>query len=61
MEYPALWNKYGRAAGPIRNRQMAEVADVCVLFPCQGVENRGTKDMCRSARANGVTTFAAVL
>jgi hypothetical protein len=29
--FPAEWTKYGRAAGPIRNRQMAECADALVL------------------------------
>lgn len=29
--YPADWTKHGRSAGPIRNRQMAEVADVLIL------------------------------
>lgn len=58
-KYPAEWDRYGRAAGPIRNRQMAAVADVCVLFPCKGKENRGTKDMCQAARSKGVVTFAA--
>lgn len=31
--YPANWDKYGRAAGPIRNRQMAKIANICILFP----------------------------
>jgi hypothetical protein len=30
--YPE-WGKHGRAAGPIRNRKMAEYADAGVLFP----------------------------
>lgn len=29
----ADWNKYGKRAGFIRNRQMAEYADAVVLFP----------------------------
>lgn len=28
---PADWNKHGRAAGPIRNKQMAEYADAAVI------------------------------
>ena len=33
--YPAKWNLYGRAAGPIRNRQMLEESkpDLVVAFP----------------------------
>jgi len=32
-EYPADWNKYNRRAGYIRNKQMSENADACILFP----------------------------
>ena len=30
--FPADWEKYGKVAGHIRNRQMAEYADACVVF-----------------------------
>jgi len=30
--FPANWNKYGKRAGYLRNKQMAEYADACVLF-----------------------------
>jgi hypothetical protein len=30
--YPAEWDKYGRYAGPIRNKKMAELADYAVVF-----------------------------
>ncbi len=39
----ANWDKYGRAAGPIRNREMAEVADGAVIF--WDGESRGTRSM----------------
>ena len=29
---PADWNKYGRSAGPIRNRQMAGMADALIAI-----------------------------
>lgn len=31
--YPALWLKLGKAAGPIRNRQMAQDCDRVIAFP----------------------------
>ena len=30
--HPADWKKHGRAAGPIRNAEMAEVADALIAF-----------------------------
>ena len=30
--YPAEWGKYGKSAGPIRNRQMAEGAILLFVF-----------------------------
>jgi hypothetical protein len=37
----ADWTKYGQAAGPIRNKQMAEYADILIAFP----GGRGTANM----------------
>lgn len=31
-EYAADWKKHGKAAGPIRNREMAEDADILILI-----------------------------
>jgi len=41
--FPADWNKYGRAAGPIRNKLMAKYADVLVAI--WDGKSRGTKNM----------------
>lgn len=49
--FPAEWDKYGKAAGPMRNEEMAKYADACILFP----GGRGTADMERRARAHGLT------
>ena len=49
--YPAEWEKYGRAAGPQRNKKMAQVADGVLVF--WDGKSRGTKNMIESAkRAN---------
>jgi hypothetical protein len=45
--FPADWNKYGRAAGPIRNRQMAEYGDILIAFDAGG---NGTKSMIQEMR-----------
>ena len=42
-EMPANWNAHGKAAGPIRNRQMAEYADAAVIV-WDGVSN-GSRNM----------------
>jgi len=54
-EYPALWEEYGRAAGPIRNQVMLDVGipDLVVVFP----GGEGSKDMVRKARKAGVQTL----
>lgn len=41
--FPANWEVYGRAAGPIRNKKMALYADALIAF--WDGESRGTKNM----------------
>lgn len=41
--FPAEWQRYGKSAGPIRNRAMADYADGLIALPAQG--SRGTKHM----------------
>jgi Protein of unknown function (DUF2493). len=48
--FPADWNKYGKAAGPMRNEQMAQYADACILFP----GGSGTENMKSRAIAHGL-------
>jgi predicted Rossmann fold nucleotide-binding protein DprA/Smf involved in DNA uptake len=49
--YPADWKAHGRAAGPIRNRQMALVADMAVVF--WDGESRGSLNMIEEMRLLG--------
>ena len=50
--FPADWKKHGRAAGPIRNKQMLTEGkpDVVVAFP----GGRGTANMVQQAQKAGV-------
>ncbi len=58
LAFPADWNKYGRAAGPIRNRQMLDEGkpDLVIAFHSNIVESRGTKNMLEQARSRGIHT-----
>jgi hypothetical protein len=55
--YEAEWEKYGRAAGPIRNQRMLDEGkpDVVVSFP----GGRGTADMVRRATEAGIKVIKA--
>lgn len=53
--FPADWNKHGRAAGPIRNAQMAEYAQALIAV-WDGV-SRGTLNMIREARKRGLKVY----
>ena len=46
--YSADWEKYGKSAGPMRNRQMAQVCDYVICF-WDGA-SRGTGSMIDHAR-----------
>ena len=50
--YPADWNRHGRAAGPIRNEEMADVSDALIAF--WDGKSRGTKSMIEIARRKGL-------
>lgn len=56
--FPAQWDTYGRAAGPIRNTQMLnERPDLVLAFHNDLLASRGTKDMCRRAVRAGVKVW----
>jgi len=46
--HPADWKSHGRAAGPIRNAEMAEVSDALIAF--WDGQNPGTRSMIELAR-----------
>lgn len=46
--FPADWEKYGKAAGPMRNREMAEAADYVICF--WDGKSLGTKSMIEFAK-----------
>ena len=50
--FPAEWNKWGKAAGPIRNGQMADYADALIAF--WDGRSSGTRDMIRRAEDRGL-------
>lgn len=58
LPFPAKWTQYGRAAGPIRNKQMLDEGkpDFVIAFHNNITESRGTKDMLEQARKARVQT-----
>lgn len=50
--HPADWAKHCRAAGPIRNKKMAECADALIAF--WDGKSKGTKNMIDLARRYGL-------
>lgn len=54
--YPALWNKYGPAAGPIRNQQMLDEGkpDSVLVFHADLGSSKGSRDMVKRALAAGI-------
>ena len=51
-KFPADWKRFGRAAGPKRNEQMANYADALVAF--WDGKSRGTKNMIDLAEQLGL-------
>ena len=51
--HPADWDKHGKAAGPIRNAEMAEVADALIAF--WDGQSRGTANMISLAKSKGLS------
>lgn len=51
QQFFADWETFGRRAGPMRNKQMAEYADVLIAFDTGG---KGTASMIALAREHGL-------
>lgn len=52
--FPADWNTHGKAAGPIRNTEMAQYADMLIAF--WDGKSKGTNHMIRTARMHKLIT-----
>ena len=50
--FPADWDQHGKAAGHIRNRQMAEYADALIIF--WDGSSRGSRNMIDEAKKKGL-------
>jgi len=54
LPFPALWDKHGRAAGPIRNHQMLTEGRPDLVVAFLAPNSRGTKHMIEIAQKAGV-------
>lgn len=52
-KFPAEWDRYGVAAGPIRNKQMAAYSEKLVAFLSR-LGSKGTKNMIETALKMGL-------
>ena len=52
-QFPADWDKHGKAAGYVRNKEMADYADCLIAF--WDGESRGTKHMIDLATEKGLS------
>lgn len=57
--FPADWKKHGRAAGPIRNMQMAEYAEAAIIV-CH-TNSRGSESMIECARKKNLPSYIKVI
>lgn len=53
-EYPADWDKYGKAAGPIRNKQMLDEGKPDLVVAFLAKDSVGTKNMIEQAEKAGI-------
>lgn len=53
------WQKFGKAAGPIRNRRMAEYGEQLIAVQKDG--SRGTQNMIEEANERGLPVFLFII
>lgn len=58
-EFEADWDEHGKAAGPIRNEEMAEYADA--LIAVWDGESNGTRSMIEKALDYGLDVYVTVI
>lgn len=54
VEFPADWKTHGKAAGPIRNKQMLDEGKPDLVIAFMFKDSRGTKNMVEQAQKAGV-------
>jgi len=55
--FPAQWNEYGKAAGPIRNSQMVKEGRPDLVVAFLASNSRGTQNMIDQAKKAGIETY----
>jgi hypothetical protein len=58
-EFPAQWGLYGPAAGPVRNRQMAEYAEALILI--WDGESKGSANMLKEAKNKNLKILNVII
>ena len=59
IEIPANWKRYGKPAGPLRNRRMLDLLtkeDLVIAFHENLAESRGTVDCLKEAERRSIST-----
>lgn len=57
--FPADWAKYGKAAGPIRNKQMVDYVktDPCLVIAFESENSKGTRNMIKQSEQAKIKVY----